>query len=155
MTDFTWLEVHVSTHKTHNLLTLSRLKSLLNSFQLELGALLASFQVRKRGWGSIYLTGKEAQKFRFCLILKPEKPRSKGRHGNQNVSRGGVKLHGSQSVHLTPLLSPKLATVTTTGTGMLIVTSNTGSGWIRDITNLSGTPCHNFFFFASINHSQP
>lgn len=152
MTDFTWLEVHVSTHKTHNLLTLSRLKSLLNSFQLELGALLASFQVRKRGWGSIYLIGKEAQKFRFCLILKPEKPRSKGRHGNQNVSRGASNSM-VPSLHLTPLLSPKLATVTTTGAGMLIVTSNTGSGWVRAITNLSGTPCHNFFAF--INHSQP
>lgn len=65
MTDFTWLEVHVSTHKTHNLLTLSRLKSLLNSFQLDLGALLASFQVRKRGWGSIYLIGKGGTEVSF------------------------------------------------------------------------------------------
>lgn len=50
----------------------------------------------------------------------------------------------TQSVHLTPLLSLKLATVTMTGAGMLLVTSNTESGWIRAITNLSGTPCHIF-----------
>lgn len=67
-------------------LLLPRLKSLLSSFPLELGALLAFSLVRTRGWGSVYLNVEEPQKSRSVV---------------SQYNYKSINLQGSQSLHLT------------------------------------------------------